>query len=206
MRLTRRMALVTAGVASASVAGCLGGNATEPAGPDGVPDELVCETESTYRLGAPFDEADVSYTTLVVDGKPLFELSFDGRTIAYGSTLRIALRNRTTEPRTTGPRHFFSIQRRTERGWEEIRVSKRKTVSMEDLWEDGVDQEIETVTHPPDQGFVWDLELTESGLEAAHPDKSLTVCPALGEGTYRFVYWGIPAGPLAGEFTIVGPG
>ncbi|AUX08882.1 hypothetical protein AArcSl_1250 [Halalkaliarchaeum desulfuricum] len=208
MRVTRRGVLSTLGGAAAvGSAGCLGGAGREPEGPAGTPAELVCEEDEFRRLEPPFDEDEVSYTTLVADGEPLFELALDGRTISYGSSVRIALRNRTDEPRETGPMSAFSLQRDTEAGWQDVRGTTDG--SADDPFEGDTDEaEAETV-HASGEGFVWDLTIRESDLvdvvetESSHP---LSVCPPLGTGSYRFVYWGIPEGAIAEEFTVVGPG
>lgn len=206
MRVTRRGVLSALGAASAiGSAGCLEGAGREPEGPDGTPAELVCEEDGFRRLEPPFDEEEVSYTTISADGEPLFELALDGRTISYGSTVRIALRNRTSEPRETGPKEAFSLQRDTDTGWQDVRGT---TDEPADERFEGNTDETETV-HTPGEGFVWDLTLEESELvdpASTESSPSLSVCPPLGTGTYRFVYWGIPEGALAEEFTVVGPG
>ena len=206
MRVTRRGVLSALGAAAAvGSAGCLGSAGREPEGPDGTPAELVCEEEGFRRLEPPFDEDEVSYTTLVGDGKPLFELALDGRTISYGSTVRVALRNRTDEPRETGPKAAFSLQRDPDAGWQDVRGTTDEFV---DEWLDGESGESGTV-HGPGEGFVWDLTLEESDLvdvDESGASASLSVCPPLGTGPYRFVYWGISEGALAEEFTVVGPG
>ncbi|UWG49927.1 putative membrane protein [Halalkaliarchaeum sp. AArc-CO] len=206
MRVTRRGVLSALGAATAvGSAGCLGGAGREPEGPEGTPADLVCEDEGFRRLEPPFEEDEVSYTTFVGDGEPLFELALDGRTIAYGSTVRVALRNRTDEPRETGPRTAFSLQRATEAGWQDVRGTTDESV---DKWLDGERGESGTV-HGPSEGFVWDLTLEEPDLvdvDESGASTSLSVCPSLGTGSYRFVYWGIPEGALAEEFTVVGPG
>ncbi|MDR5672439.1 hypothetical protein RH858_04650 [Halalkaliarchaeum sp. AArc-GB] len=206
MRVTRRGLLSALGAATAvGSAGCLGGAGREPEGPEGTPADLVCEDEGFRRLEPPFEEDEVSYTTFVGDGEPLFELALDGRTIAYGSTVRVALRNRTDEPRETGPRTAFSLQRATEAGWQDVRGTTDESV---DEWLDGERGESGTV-HGPGEGFVWDLPLEESGpvdLGETEASPSLSVCPPLGTGPYRFVYWGIPGGAIAADFSVVGPG
>lgn len=207
MRVTRRRTLrrTLSGLGVAAVfgsAGCLGSSGREPEGPDGTPPELVCEDESFRRLEPPFSEESVSNTTLSVDGDPRFELALDGRTVTYGSELRIALRNRTSEPRSTGPSHAFGLQRDTESGWQDV----RGTTDGDPLDAfDGATTNEDAVVHDPGEGFVWELTLTESGVAEASP-ASISVCPPLGAGRYRFVYWGISEGAVAGEFDVVGPG
>lgn len=209
MRATRRgtvrraLSAVGATIALGS-AGCLGANGQEPDGPDGTPRELVCEEEAFRRLEVPFSEESVSNTTHSVDGEPRFELALDGRTIAYGGELRVALRNLTSEPQSTGARQAFAVQRETEAGWQDVRGTTDGTA--DDAASEGSGVDTDAVVHDPGEGFVWEFTLTESGIAKTHPDTSVSVCPPLGEGRYRFVYWGVADGAIAGEFEIVGPG
>lgn len=49
------------------------------------------------------------------------------------------------------------------------------------------------IAHNPGEGFEWRFELTADGItDVPTHDDSLTVCPGLRSGRYRFVYWGIP--------------
>ena len=99
--------------------------------------------------------------------------------------------------RTTGNEHKYSLQLRTEAGWEEIRgtVDDSYGIAYNDI---GIGQ-------PPGEGFEWSFELTERGLLAGHPrEDDLTICPDLQPGRYRFVYWGTPESPIAVQFDYTG--
>lgn len=207
MRITRRRALLALpAVAVAGAAGCLGPSDREPDGPAGTPDELICDDHDFRRLDPPFTEDAVSYTTLSAGGEPLFELALDGRTIAYGSTVRIALRNRTDDPHETGPKEAFSLQRNTESGWQELRGTTEADPADVVSEATVADRSGAGTRHAPGEGFVWDLTLEEAEIAGMHPSDAVSVCPPLGTGSYRFVYWGFETGALAEEFSVVGPG
>jgi len=222
MRLSRR-ALLAAGLATATgtataTAGCLdpGGR---PTGPSGVPARLDCPDDGFRRLDQPVAEAAVVASAYPDPDDPRFELAAEGTTLSYGTTARFALRNRTDRPLSTGPRAAFGIQRETEAGWVDVRGTTAGPVDHGDA----------TVEHAPGAGFTWSIELTEAGLAAtgqgsgseSGPDAGsdaegrgdadadaapeLTVCPALGPGPYRFLYWGLDGG-VAAEFELVGRG
>ncbi|VTT85230.1 unknown [Halorubrum sp. DM2] len=193
---TRRDALAGSALAlSVAAAGCLDFAAGEgPQGPEGTPATLTCENENFVRLDQPF-EGDVE-ETVVEAGETTFELSSEGNSETYGQSLRLVLRNTGDGPATALGRHAYSIQRETETGWIEIRGSTTgETVELprseETLDSSGV--------------YNWSIDLDEQAIASAVPDVELTVCPELGPGTYRFVYWGLVDGPPIGvEFELVG--
>lgn len=211
MRLSRR-ALLAAGLATAGAGagpGCLD-RGDRPTGPEGVPAMLDCPDDGFRRLDQPVAESAVVGSAYPDPSAadPRFELAAESATVSYGATARFALRNRSDRPLSTGPRAAFGVQRETEAGWVDVRGTTGGSVD----YGDG------TVEHIPGAGFTWAIELTESGLAATGPgsdesegengdaDTELAVCPDLGPGPYRFLYWGLDGGGVAAEFELVGRG
>ena len=198
MKRTRRDLLATSAatltaVGSVGVAGCLDFAAGDgPQGPEGVPETLTCEDDAFVRLTAPYD---VPVEGTVVDAAGTrFELSAEGNAETYGQSMRLVFRNTGGDPATVLGKHAYSFQRETSEGWLDVRGSPTgETVELP--------REEETLT----SAYIWDLDLEEAAIASAVPDRDLTVCPPLGAGTYRFVYWGIVDGPpLGAEFKLVG--
>ena len=188
--------LVAAGASAvAGVAGCLDFTAGDgPQGPAGTPTELTCPDDEFVRLDAPF-EGPVEHRTVTTPSTTI-ELSTEGTSETYGSTLRLALRNSGGESTTTLGEHAYAIQRETGAGWQEVRGSP--TGSPADL-----PRTEETLA--PNDGYSWTFRLREAELAEAVPDVELDVCPPLGPGTHRFIYWGIEdASPVGIEFELVG--
>ncbi|WP_418281531.1 hypothetical protein [Halorubrum sp. DTA98] len=200
MKRTRRELLSATGVVLAAtgtlgLSGCLDFAAGDgPQGPDGIPDALTCASEGFVRLDAPFSEpieertAETSTTTI--------ELSTESTSETYGSALRLALRNSGTGPVTALGEHAYAIQRETTEGWVDVRGSTTGEAADLPLAEE---------TLEPNDGYSWSLTLRESAIADAVPDVELDVCPPLGAGTHRFVYWGIDDAPPVGiVFELVG--
>ena len=106
-----------------------------------------------------------------------FEVSATPDTVAVGEELRIELRNTTDEPRTTGPKATYAIERRVEDGWRHV-LQVPDAYTLPDT----------TVTHQPGEGFTWRFPVTQKGFSA----DPYTVCAPLQSGTYHFTYWGFP--------------
>ncbi len=184
-------ALGTGGV----VAGCLDFAAGDgPQGPEGTPETLSCVDEAFVRLDPAIDgpvterSVDTPTTTL--------ELSAEGTSETYGSTLRLALRNLGDDDATTLGRHAYAVQRETGTGWVDVRGSMTGEPATLPVAEE---------TFAPNDDYTWSLTLREDALVDAVPGTDLAVCPALGVGTHRFVYWGIEgASPVGVEFELIG--
>lgn len=184
-----------AATGTAALAGCLDFAAGDgPQGPEGVPETLSCEDDDFVRLAQPF-EGEVE-GTLVETAETTLELSSEGNSETYGQPVRLVLRNTGDEPATALGRHAYSVQRETAAGWLEVRGSTTGEPaelprSEESLASDGA--------------YSWSLDLEEAAIASAVPDLDLSVCPPLGPGTYRFVYWGIAdAPPLGTQFELIG--
>lgn len=200
MERTRRDLLARTGATLAAagpavVAGCLDFAAGDgPQGPEGTPETLSCEDEGFVRLAQPFEGAVEG--TVVETGETTFELSSEGSSETYGQSLRLVLRNTGDEPATALGRHAYSIQRETGAGWLDVRGSTTGEAvelprSEETLGSTGT--------------YSWSIDLEEAAIASAVPDLDLAVCPPLGPGPYRFVYWGIvDAPPLGAQFELVG--
>lgn len=193
---TRRDALAGGALAlSLATAGCLDFAAGEgPQGPEGTPATLTCDEDGFVRLDQPF-EASVVGTPVETDETEL-ELSTEGTTETYGQSLRVVLRNAGDAPAPTLGESAYSVQRETEAGWLDVRGATDGEAVELPRSEDSI---------AVSSAYSWDLTLTEAGIADAVDGVDLTVCPPLGPGTYRFVYWGLVGAPPVGvEFELVG--
>lgn len=200
MERTRRDLLARTGAAltaagSLGTAGCLDFAAGDgPQGPEGTPETLSCEEDDFVRLEQPF-EGEIE-GTLVTTGATTFELSSEGNSETYGQSIRLVLRNTGEEPGTTLGRHAYSIQRETGAGWLDVRGSTTGEAVELPRSEETVDS---------NGAYSWSIDLEEEEISSAVPDLDLRVCPPLGPGTYRFVYWGVvDAPPIGTEFELIG--
>ncbi len=198
MERTRRDLLARTGATltaagAAGVAGCLDFAAGDgPQGPEGIPETLTCEDDEFVRLAQPF-EGEVE-GTLVETAETTIELSAEGNSETYGQPIRLVLRNTGDEPVTALGRHAYSIQRETGAGWLDVRGSPA-----------GESVELPRSEEPLDGTYSWSIDLEEEAIASAVPDLDLAVCPPLGPGNYRFVYWGIvDAPPLGAQFELIG--
>jgi hypothetical protein len=191
--LARTGATLTA-AGSLGIAGCLDFAAGDgPQGPEGVPETLSCEDDEFVRLAQPF-EGEVE-GTLVETDSTTFELSSEGNSETYGQSLRLVLRNTGDEPGVTLGRHAYSIQRETASGWLDVRGSTGEAVELPRAEE----------TLDSTGAYSWSIDLEEGAIASAVPDLDLRVCPPLGPGTHRFVYWGVvDAPPLGARFELIG--
>lgn len=198
-RSRRDLLAAAAALGTAGVAGCLDFAAGDgPQGPEGTPETLSCDDGtvdgSFVRLERP-SGGTVATRSVETPGTSI-ELSPEGTSETYGNDLRLVLRNTGGEATTTLGRHAYSIQRETEAGWLDVRGSTTGGPATLPTAEE---------SFAPSDGYTWDLTLDEAGLAAAVPDRDLAVCPPLGAGTHRFVYWGLPDSPAVGvEFELIG--
>ena len=194
-----RVGTAVVGVGTVSTAGCLDAAAGDgPQGPEGTPATLSCPDEGFVRLEAPF-EASVESRSVEVgggdDGGTRLELSAEGTAETYGQSIRLVLRNTGDGAAETHGEYAYSIQRRTGEGWLDVRGSTGEAVTLP--------REDDTLEAGDTYG--WSIDLEESAISAAVPGRELTVCPPLGPGPHRFVYWGVlEAPPIAMEFELVG--
>ncbi|ELZ46417.1 hypothetical protein C463_04374 [Halorubrum californiense DSM 19288] len=193
---TRRGALAGGAFAlSVATAGCLDFAAGDgPQGPEGTPATLTCEDDEFVRLDRPFEDSVTE--TLVETGETTVELSTEGATETYGQSLRLVLRNTGNAPAATLGESAYSLQRETAEGWLDVRGSTSG---------EGVELPRAEASLGTSSAYSWDVTLTESGIADAVDGVDLAVCPPLGDGTYRFVYWGlVDAPPIGAEFELVG--
>mgnify|MGYP007131712986 CR=1 FL=1 len=193
---TRRDALAGSALAlSVATAGCLDFAAGDgPQGPEGTPATLTCEDDAFVRLEQPF-EASVTETLVETDDTTV-ELSTEGTAETYGQSLRLVLRNTGNAAAATLGESAYSIQRETGEGWLEVRGSTTGEAVELPRSESSLDTS---------SAYSWDVTLTEAGIADAVDGVDLAVCPPLGPGTYRFVYWGlVDAPPIGAEFELVG--
>ncbi|WP_280537684.1 hypothetical protein [Halopenitus sp. POP-27] len=199
MTLSRRALLSSVGTAGTiAVAGCLDFAAGEgPQGPSGEIDELSCDDDSFRRLDQRFPEDEASYVSAYTADDVRFELALQGAEKTYGSDLRIVLRclDQDVDAEIASDEHI-AVQRRTASGWQDVRGTP-----------DGSE-----VTYPEStkvvnsgEGYTWSLTLREEAVADTLSTADLEVCPALGAGTHRFVYWGLPGDVAIGrQFEIIG--
>lgn len=200
MDRSRRELLATAGATAAaigttSLAGCLDFAAgAGPQGPEGTPETLSCADDGFVRLDQPFEEPVAERTTETPE--TTFELSIEGVSETYGQEIRLVLSNAGSEPASTLGKYAYSLQRETASGWADVRGSTTGEAAS-------LPQARETLD--PTGGYTWALTLDEASIADAVPDRELDVCPPLGPGTHRFVYWGVTDGsPVGVEFELVG--
>ena len=176
-------------------AGCLDTAAGDgPQGPTGTPATLSCTDDDFVRLSPPVGDSVV--TRAVETSATSIELSTEGTAETYGQSLRLVLRNTGDQPATTRGEQAYAIQRETEAGWRDVRGTTAETTP--DLAGD-------TQTLAGGDTYSWSFELTEAGIAAAGPGEDLDVCPPLGPGSHRFVYWGLPgSASVAVEFELIG--
>lgn len=151
--------------------------------PETVPDALICDEEPFERHGAWFDEDDLEWGEATdEEGRVRLALRVDELAYELGETVTVALTNVTNGRQYTGNRHKYNLQVRTEGGWQDVRGSTD---------EDGLlPYTDEAVVHEAGDGFEWSFELTEDGVVEDHVhEDTLAVCPDLGPGRYRFVFW-----------------
>lgn len=193
--LLARTGATLAAAGAAGVAGCLDFAAGDgPQGPAGTPETLSCEDDEFVRLAQPFEGAVEG--TLVEAGETTVELSAEGNSETYGQSLRLVLRNTGDEPATALGKHAYSIQRETASGWLDVRGSTTG---------EAVELPRSEETFGSTGAYSWSIDLDEEAIASAVPDLDLAVCPPLGPGTYRFVYWGIvDAPPLGAQFELIG--
>ncbi|MFC7230267.1 hypothetical protein ACFQMM_00695 [Saliphagus sp. GCM10025308] len=98
--------------------------------------------------------------------------------VARGESVSVTMRNLTSVEQGTGNDRKFSLEVRTEAGWQEVRGHRS---------EHGIGYTDEGIIHRPGEGFDWELELSEAAVEDLY--SGLEVCPGLPAGRYRFVYW-----------------
>jgi hypothetical protein len=165
--------------------------------PEGDPEPvapLECEKEGNQRHAQWFEEADLQWGDLEVDGETVLSLRVEELEYAYGETVRIDLTNVTDRVVDTGNRHKYNLQVYTDEGWQDLRVKDENG---------GFAYTDDAVLHPPGEGFEWSLELTEEGLVAGTFHGAAEVCPDLSGGRYRFAYFGaIGDGALAVAFDL----
>jgi hypothetical protein len=178
-----------------ATAGCLDVAAGDgPQGPAGTPEALSCPDEEFVRLDAPFSAPVESPTVETTETE--LELSAEGASETYGQSLRLVLRNTGDGPAATRGEHAYSIQRQTTGGWAEVRGSTTG---------EAVELPRREAVLEAGGTYSWAIELAEEPIESAVPDRDLGVCPPLGPGPHRFVYWGIVDAPPVGvEFELVG--
>ncbi|EMA66490.1 hypothetical protein C461_10633 [Halorubrum aidingense JCM 13560] len=193
--LLRRTAATVTAAGSVGAAGCLDFAAGDgPQGPEGTPETLSCDDADFVRLGQPFEEPVESTTVDAPNTR--FELATEGTAETYGQSVRLVLRNTGDGSATALGEYAYSVQRETAEGWLDVRGSTTGAA---------VDLPRSEATMDPGSSYSWSIELDEAALASAVPDLELAVCPPLGAGTHRFVYWGIvDAPPIGVEFELVG--
>lgn len=151
--------------------------------PEEAPDPvapLSCPDEDFTRHGTGFRD-DVEWGEATdEDGNPTMALRVDRTGYARGDTVTVTMTNVGDGEQMTGNRHKYNLQVYTDEGWQDVRGWMGDERGYTD----------EGIIHQPGEGFAWSLELTEDGVVADHTyEGSLTVCPGLPAGRYRFAFW-----------------
>ena len=195
----RRRTLLTTTGSVLGLAGCLSSRDTAGRNEEGsrddsnesddLPAPLECEEYDDFeRHDSGFAEDELNWGQME-DGD--WELSINDDTFKHGDEANITLTNRSDEEQITGNRYKYTVQLKTQVGWQEVRG-----------WVEGMalPYSDEGIIHDPGEGFEWTLTLTEDGLLNGHPhEDDLVVCPGLPNGQYRFVYSG-GSPPIAIDF------
>lgn len=196
MQVSRRALLASLGTGGVvGTAGCLDFAAGKgPQGPSGQPATLECSNEEFRRLDQQFAKEELRFVSARTDDDVKFEIASQGRTKTYGSELRIVLRNLDQTETTIGHSEQITIQRQTGQGWLDVRGTP-----------DGSDVSYpqETKTVGSGGGHTWSIVLREEPIAETLSTADLTVCPKLGAGRYRFVFWGLDGAAIGNEFEII---
>lgn len=190
--MDRRRFLATLGVVALPSAGCLAGDPSDPAETTRTSNTYTtANTTTTTRPcqngGELIDEYVVKYDRL--SG---FHLTASKETVARGEQITFQMENVTYEDKMSGVKSKYTIHRETEAGWRDIFYPDDDNhPAYYDLG----------VTHPPGDGFTWELTFNRPGLahDIEEGTGSLDVCTPLEPGHYRFVYWGITGDPGTGD-------
>ena len=185
----RFLATVSAGVVGSSGCTSDGGDGNEgvvrPSGePAVLPPPLECDDDSFDRLDQHFTEDDFAWGDH--PDEPV-HLRVPRTSYVLGEAVTISLTNAGQAAVETGHRSKYSVQLRTEAGWQDVRGARADvTTAYPDV----------LVTHDPGDGFEWTPVLTGEGLIGTF--EVMRVCPALQPGRYRFVYWGLSGDAAVG--------
>jgi len=196
MQVSRRALLASLGTSGVlATAGCLDFAAGDgPQGPAGQPATLSCSTEGFRRLDQRFVEDDLRYVSARTSDDVEFEIAAQGRTKTYGSELRVVLRNLDQTETMIGHSDRIAIQRLTGEGWLDVRGTPEGGAVS---YPEG------PTTVGSGGGHSWSLTLREGSVADTLSTADLTVCPQLGAGRYRFVFWGLDGTAIGTEFEII---
>lgn len=177
--MNRRQFLGVVGGLGVSFSGCLSGRSLPFAGTSTPTPPEYCQESINYNLTRvnprPAD-------TWKVEAGPLggFALGLSTDSVPVGGQMTARLRNITDEEQMSGTKQKYVIERQTTDGWQSI-YRRPET----EVWTD------EAIPHAPDEGFTWELTVTQDGLTSQEAYPAYYVCDPLEPGTFRFVYWGI---------------
>lgn len=163
------------------LAGCLSAR--------GTPTETTTSPTPTTTTSPPPCTGDrpleVSGLVVQYDRLSGFSLTTNTDTVQQGETLVLSMENVTSREQASGNSSKYDIHRRTDDTW--VSISGRARGKATPYYHD------DAVSHPPGEGFTWELEFTQAGLshEIHHGGGYFTVCSPITPGTYRFVYWGL---------------
>lgn len=147
--------------------------------------ELECEDDVFERVQSWVNDG-VVWRTIREEGSPIFTLRISQKSIPLGDAVRITIRNVSEKARETGNLHKSNLSVLTENGWVEIRgwADGNPKPITDDVWE-----------FRPGESHEWEFPLTEEGIIGmSYPNyqDSLTVCPSLQPGRYRFAIGAFP--------------
>ncbi|MFC5277595.1 hypothetical protein ACFPM1_02255 [Halorubrum rubrum] len=97
-----------------------------------------------------------------------------------GDAFRVEMTNVSARPVGVGNHAKYNLEVETEAGWTDVRGSD----------DGGFEYTDELVLTRPGETVEWSFSMDEEGIVAEHPNDDLRVCPDLGTGRYRFVFFG----------------
>lgn len=164
--------------------------------PSSVPESLTCEESEHGRVATNTTSpayGEVEAQTSEGERVTGFALRIDTLEISPGDSFSITLTNISNVELLRGNSSKFSLELRTEAGWEEIRVWTAEPRAYPD----------EAVVVSPGDGYVWEFDWQDDafGTDSMWEDR-MEVCPAPQEGRYRFTYWGVLGNAVAVEFDV----
>lgn len=144
--------------------------------PGSIPRSLQCDSEEFDRLEPWYDSNDVHWGEADVFALRVADTAYEN-----GETIDLTLTHVGNETEEFSDYRHFNFELYTESGWQDVRGATTSEPTRVVL-ADGD-------SHEPGEEWHWEIELTESGIEAESdlPEKS-RVCPELQSGRYRFVF------------------
>lgn len=187
--MDRRRALTLIAGMGLPLTGCLEGAPSDPSTGRSTTPPPTDERATTSSADPECEGAkrmDYLVDSVVYDTLAGFTLRITEDTVTKGEPIHVTLENATDSDQASGVKDKYDIQRQAGDNWHSI------------FWGDDANSQHEGwhdvgITHPPGEGFTWELPVTRNGLgrEIDEGVGYLAVCNPLSPGMYRFVFWGL---------------